>query len=749
MRGNHQRDDRPGNRVISGGKSKFREPYKMTRMRKTVLRRTRPDASRNVAMKKPTRSKRNKAGGGGKPRSHAEHAESQTADVNDAVSEASDDRSAEALRAEEIRGAGHRETVEAFVVAFILALLFRAFIAEAFVIPTGSMAPTLMGAHKDLVCDRCTRQFQVGASLERRGPVTENVVVAGTCPNCRHVNLLDLATDAGASTFNGDRILVSKFAYTLRDPERWDVIVFKFPGNPKQNYIKRLVGLPNEILTIRSGDVYARPVDAESPRDAILRKSPRKLLAMRHLVYDTAFQSPGLVESEYPARWQPWQPGAERPPADSWTVDRSGGVLTAVVEAGDAAAPKWLRYFHHWPDDGQWDKIDAGLSQAGVDPYQSRLITDFYAYDAAISVAATKVYDRPPSKAPGSGLSRLRNLLGSGYGGGQFSPDYEPGGDLDQFIRVNYGTPNTARDGLHWVGDLMVEADVETSPESQELLLELIEAGVKYQCGFDLSDGTAVLSINDGTPQPFVGPGGETSVSPAAVTDVVAGSRHTMRLSNCDDQLLLWVDGSLVEFDAATTFDSRSYRGAAANHAALRRPTSSAGRFPGRHRGDRGDEHDSPPPHRPRQVLHLDRRPGTRLDYDMSTLWELTGQRVTLSDIQAVMTEPELWSQFKGWNARRSVSFKLEEDQFFPMGDNSPESLDARCWAGAKEAFGMDRSVDDDAYRWSDAWYVPRDLLVGKALLVFWPHPWNEPLPYTPNFNDETDSVTRAPRPRP
>ncbi|MEM6363930.1 MAG: S26 family signal peptidase, partial [Planctomycetota bacterium] len=58
-------------------------------------------------------------------------------------------------RAVVFRGQAGRETVEAFVVAFILALLFRAFIAEAFVIPTGSMAPALMGAHKDLACQQC------------------------------------------------------------------------------------------------------------------------------------------------------------------------------------------------------------------------------------------------------------------------------------------------------------------------------------------------------------------------------------------------------------------------------------------------------------------------------------------------------------------------------------------------------------------------------------------------------------------
>ena len=74
-----------------------------------------------------------------------------------------DNRDPAVKRAEAFRTQGERETVEAFVVAFILALLFRAFIAEAFVIPTGSMAPALMGAHKDLFCDRCNQNFPVGA----------------------------------------------------------------------------------------------------------------------------------------------------------------------------------------------------------------------------------------------------------------------------------------------------------------------------------------------------------------------------------------------------------------------------------------------------------------------------------------------------------------------------------------------------------------------------------------------------------
>src|SRR5215813_12932304 len=59
-----------------------------------------------------------------------------------------------------------RETVESVAIAFILAFLFRTFEAEAFVIPTGSMAPTLQGRHKDIDCPKCGYRYRVSASRE-------------------------------------------------------------------------------------------------------------------------------------------------------------------------------------------------------------------------------------------------------------------------------------------------------------------------------------------------------------------------------------------------------------------------------------------------------------------------------------------------------------------------------------------------------------------------------------------------------
>ena len=57
-----------------------------------------------------------------------------------------------------------KETIESILVAFILAFIFRAFVVEAFVIPTGSMAPTLLGAHMRYRCEDCGYKFDVNFS---------------------------------------------------------------------------------------------------------------------------------------------------------------------------------------------------------------------------------------------------------------------------------------------------------------------------------------------------------------------------------------------------------------------------------------------------------------------------------------------------------------------------------------------------------------------------------------------------------
>ncbi|HOA80351.1 MAG TPA: signal peptidase I [Defluviitaleaceae bacterium] len=55
---------------------------------------------------------------------------------------------------------------------------------------------------------------------------------------------------------DGDILMVSKFEYFFTNPERGEVIVFPYKGDPSKHYIKRIIGLPGELIDIRDGEVY-------------------------------------------------------------------------------------------------------------------------------------------------------------------------------------------------------------------------------------------------------------------------------------------------------------------------------------------------------------------------------------------------------------------------------------------------------------------------------------------------------------
>ncbi|MEM8910735.1 MAG: signal peptidase I [Planctomycetota bacterium] len=645
-------------------------------------------------------------------------------------------------RAVVFRSQSGRETVEAFVVAFLLALLFRAFVAEAFVIPTGSMAPALMGAHKDLACQQCGQTFPVGASAENRGPVMDKVVVGGICPNCRYVNPLDLVETPDHGTFTGDRILVSKFAYTIKEPKRWDVIVFKVPVNPKQNYIKRLVGLPGETITVRHGDVYAQQTNSsaqrasDDSRGSILRKDPTAMLAMRHFVYDSDRQAAALVQANYPSRLQAWTRGTDDVPTDGWQVERSvADGLTATLEGvSEDGEAQWIRYYHHWPRPDQWRRALAGQSLANVDAYDARLITDFHAYDSYITVPSFLIYrDKPAS----DGISLLGRLTGRSRTAGSFRPSFQSGGDLSQFGgSLTVGGTGLAADGTNWVGDLIVDVDVETVSDAERLTLEIVEAGIRYQCRIDLASGLARMAMLDGRGDENQEIPWDEEDSPIGDTSIRAGRRHDIRFANCDDELMLWVDGDVVALSRPARFDPTQFTKPSQDRPHYAGPGNPLDASPVGLTVDGGATLHRMRIDRDKYYIATSSEDGGIIDYDLARIARESRGRVGVDEIQAVFGYPEVWDQFSGWQARRSVSFELGPDQFFPMGDNSPESLDARCWAGskAKERFGVPSSPDDDAYKYSDAAFVPRDLLVGKALMIFWPHTWRTPVPWTPNF---------------
>jgi signal peptidase I len=154
-------------------------------------------------------------------------------------------------------------TFEWLITAFILAFVFRAFVMEAFRIPTGSMADTLMGAHFQIRCPQCGYRYEYGfvpeSSAYFKLHLTTDQLPAGPippdlqtrCPSCGYY-----CDQTPHYVCNGDRILVLKCLYQVTEPKRWDVVVFKNPTSPTENYIKRLIGLPGEKIEIIDGDVY-------------------------------------------------------------------------------------------------------------------------------------------------------------------------------------------------------------------------------------------------------------------------------------------------------------------------------------------------------------------------------------------------------------------------------------------------------------------------------------------------------------
>jgi len=218
------------------------------------------------------------------------------------------------------RAAEIADTFEWLITAFILAFVFRAFVMEAFRIPTGSMADTLKGAHFRLRCRQCGYKYEYGFVPGKYGLPEDSVPRSGhlksyrtRCPSCGNYQ----PVGGTMPVANGDRILVLKCIYQFFEPKRWDVIVFKNPPEPEVNYIKRLVGLPEESVQIIDGDVY---IDGQ-----ISRKPPHVQNEMWTPVYDNDYQPINrLVPTFNHHRWQqPFGTGS----FSKWEIDKDSPTL--------------------------------------------------------------------------------------------------------------------------------------------------------------------------------------------------------------------------------------------------------------------------------------------------------------------------------------------------------------------------------------------------------------------------------------
>ncbi len=235
-----------------------------------------------------------------------------------------------------------KETVISVIIAFALAFVFRGFVIEAFLIPTGSMAPTLRGAHMQFKSPQSGYEWTVTPSQYVKGdsqnptPIQQNITVHD--PMSLHEDSMsEPGYPLGPSNVSrswGDRIFVMKYLYSLYDPERFDVVVFKNPRDPTINYIKRLIGLPNQMVALIDGDVFWREIkdgdldDKGLPKNpdpwslpgwTVARKPERAQRAMWQLVFSSEYSPLQPVKDTRRWFYAPWRPQAAT--SSDWKVE--------------------------------------------------------------------------------------------------------------------------------------------------------------------------------------------------------------------------------------------------------------------------------------------------------------------------------------------------------------------------------------------------------------------------------------------
>lgn len=582
------------------------------------------------------------------------------------------------------------DTIEAIIIALILALTFRAFIIEAFVIPTGSMAPTLLGAHFNVICPECGYTFTRDASLEYQlvgktiGHTPKGELVSNTnipcdgndtsalfCPNCQYiipyyllpqalkpVDCVDGRRDNRprkdvpfAWANNGDRILVLKYVYSLMEPTRFDVIVFKEPMRARDNFIKRLIGLPGETIEIIGGDVFVGPPGKNAPEDRVIARKPVHLQKdLWQLVYDNDFY-----------------PRDEGPPV------RGAPPISRAAEAqSDQALPHYYREWHNpWigagPTAAAWNK--PGAATADGQPFQT-IGGPVVHYTS--STAGTLQFN-PAHREP-----YLFNILGYNN-------------DIHDLYHGRGGT-------LQPVGDLRLETTwtpTESAGESISLTVGLPHN--QFRATWSTS-GLEVWQFNAET-EKFVSMG---KVAAGDLPTLAPGKAYHVALNNVDHSAQFFIDGKMVfSFDV---------------------------------------------PWNAREALTEDDWVRSQIEQKSSKLEALApkveievGGACTLGhlklwrDLYYTQSEAGPGARDPG-AAKRGHPLTLGQDEFFALGDNSRRSHDGRTW---NEVFP---ALDDLG---TMKGIVPRRYLLGKAIFVYWPagYRFTDSLPHVPPLVPNTGDM--------
>lgn len=441
--------------------------------------------------------------------------------------------------------------------AIVMAVMLKYFLVEAYKIPTGSMQPTLLG---------------------------------------------------NSDTEIFDRILVDKFSYHYRDPERFEVAVFKYPLDRSKSFIKRIVGMPGEWLSIRNGDIFTRTDETQ----------PWQILRRPASVMGAVWKRLDPAEQRY-AAWKPLDS------TRGWSIDGRA----RVSARGDGAV--------RFPGD------NAGINDSYRDGYPGKM---------------------------GSLLSRAR------------------------------GVPSD-----HQVADLRLTGEVTALAGCRRVVVELREGRQihRFEIPGPAADAgaTPLVGFEESASQ---GNEARSATAPGAAWRLAAGDATSFAVQNVDDQLQLELDGDVV-----ATLDV--------------------------------------PPSINQASSFTVRVEGEGADFD----------------------ELETWRDIYYTAGTKGREFRIPAGHYVMLGDNTQDSSDSREWLFATHRWDgpgsngeyvrgnlfppqprdplngnpivVQGGADGPRYFFRDEWgelhdfvarpgtqgpneeapYVARELIVGRAVLVFWP----------------------------
>lgn len=537
---------------------------------------------------------------------------------------------------EEVRD-GWRETFETISFVVFLVLMLKAFVAEAYVIPTGSMATTLLGDHMYLQCPRCQQKYSVNASNngqnleQRQGDGGRKLLqLEGCCPNCQYV-----ISNPAESVEGGDKVLVLKPVYDMFKPHRHDTVVFKYPLGPQKdfgayNYIKRLWGLPGEKLAIWGGDVYL----VENDKLNIIRKAPDKMLRMRRLVNNNELLNPNHAQP-FETSWHPANEHWEKPDAElgAWEPADSGRIWVSKAKPG---AINWLRYQHQFTP----TRMGGGFAGNQANVVGPHLITNFMAYNH--------------------------------MEGGRFPHD--------------------------WVGDLMVEAEVEVQAANGLFIMQLKKGVLNAEARFNLATGQCTVVL--------MKQGKEISTTEAS-TRVNSTGTYLLRFANFDNRLTVWVNSTLpfgpgIEIPLLND-NERGPRLADLMPVSL--GTQDARTVVKKLSVWRDIYYSRHPDSPDAQVSHEALAITTQQFQELAKQGELHSiersvwlpyypEQIKVNNTSGSMGPPRFYPNVDATHP----SDRFNADEYFMLGDNSLASQDSRYWG-----------------------QVPQRMLLGQAIWVYWP----------------------------